>query len=438
MKGYFAVGVVLCLLINASAAVLKGVIHRVGARFGPSNCVSVTRSSEGTCVITTDCENLDTSNTDFAFDCVGKNTVRHSFGFGGFDTQEEFDTDLKCDECNIPSPVDAAAPTVPVAVAPKHTSAKADVQPVKVTASVKHASIPEKPTASAAAPSQVNPVRLSASVKHGSNTQKPQAHDGATFDGKPVKLFASVKPGSKAQEPHDSNGNHTAPMSATKAKTAFKIWGASSAEERSKKSKKLGATPEIVRFGPSGCVSVYQSEESHCIMSTDCKGRDTSNYEYGLVCVDKVGSPVKHLFGKDSFDPVETFDTLIKCNQCLGLEDVPDQVALAGEVATLAKSIAGIKAAVTNISVNLQMLNKEVFKPTVHPAAAPAPAPAAAPAPALATATPKPTSLLHHSGSHHKHSKKKKKKHLRHSHFRHRHYHVSRLAEEPHESEVVY
>lgn len=476
MKRCFAVGVVLCLLVNASAAALKGVIHRVGARFGPSNCVSVTRSSEGTCVITTDCEHLDTSKTEFAFDCVGTNIVRHSFGFGGFDSQEEFDTDLKCDECNIPSPADAATPTVPVAVAPNHTSAKSDEQPVKLPASIKQGSKPQKPKARAEARSQVKPIKLSANVKHGSDTQKPKARAEARSQVKPIKLSAnvkhgsdtqkrkaladstselkaqavtvpaakpvkpseSVKHGSNAQELHDSNDNHTVSVSATKAQTALKIWGASTSEEKSKKKKtKPDATKEIVRFGPNGCVSVYKSEEGHCIMSTKCEGSDTSNYEYGLVCVDKVGSPVKHLFGKDSFDPVESFDTLIKCNMCLGLEDVPDQVALAGEVATLAKSLAGIKTAITNMSVNLQMLNKEVFKPTIMPAAAPAPAAAAAPAPALATASSKTTSLIHHSGSHHKHSKKTKK-HLRHSHFRHRHYHVSRHAEKPHDGEVVY
>lgn len=424
MKSCFAVGAVLCLLTNASAAVVKGVIHRVGARFGPSNCVSVTRSSEGTCVITTECENLDVSQTEFAFDCVGKNnTVRHSFGFGGFDTQEEFDTDLKCDECNSPSPA-PIEPTKPVAQPPKYASAKSGVEPVKLTVSVQHASPPQKPKARADATSD---VKLTAGVKHGSTPQKPKAHADATSDLKSVELTASAKHGSNTQEHQESKDTQAVP--AGKANTSFKIWGASSDEERTKKRKKLVAIPEIVRFGPSGCVSVYKSEESHCIMSTDCKGSDTSNYEYGLVCVDKVGSPVKHLFGQDSFDPVETFDTLIKCNECLGLEDVPDGVALAGEVATLAKTISGLKAAVTNISVNLQMLNKEVFKPTVMPAAAPAPAPA----PALAAAASKPTSLLHHSGTHHKHSKKNKKKHLRHSHFRHRHYPVSRHTEERNE-----
>jgi len=51
-------------------------------------------------VITTECEGVDASQTEYAFNCVGKNVVRHSFGFGGFEDNEEFDTDVKCDYCN--------------------------------------------------------------------------------------------------------------------------------------------------------------------------------------------------------------------------------------------------------------------------------------------------------------------------------------------------
>merc|ERR1719247_1987743 len=107
--------------------------------------------------------------------------------------------------------------------------------------------------------------------------------------------------------------------------------------------------PEVTRYGPNGCVSTWKSAEGHCIMGTDCKGDDISKYEFGLVCVDKTGAPVRHLFGKDSFDEQETFDTLIKCDKCLGLEDIPDAVALNGEVVTMSKDIANLKDVMKNI-----------------------------------------------------------------------------------------
>jgi len=397
MKRCFAVGLVLCLLINGSAAAVKGVIHRVGALFGPSNCVAVMRSPQGTCVITTDCEGLDISKTEFAFNCVGKNIVRHSFGVGGFDTDEEFDTELKCDQCNLPLPEDATVPIKPAA------------KPVALPAKPAHA-----PAATAARPDK-KPVKLNAKVMHAAHTQEPKKSKGSVgVDLKPVKLNATVKHTSNVQK-HEKSKGHPA-KSAAKAKISLKIWGASSAVEKKKTRKRLRASPQAVSYGPNGCVSVYRSEESHCIMSTNCRNINVTNYEFGLVCVDKVGSPVKHLFGKDSFDPVETFDTLIKCNECLGLEDLPDGVALAGEVATLAKDISGLKAAMTNISINVGMLNKVVFQPAAAPA----------PAPALPTATFVPTRLLHKSAAHHRPAKKKK--HLRHSHFRHHQYHVRRPA----------
>merc|ERR1719161_3408878 len=115
-------------------------------------------------------------------------------------------------------------------------------------------------------------------------------------------------------------------------------------------------------------------------MATDCWESDIKNYEFGLVCVDKVGSPVKHLFGKNSFDAVETFDTLIKCDQCLGLENVPDQTALAGEVSVMSKDVASLKLILGNISTNIRMLNDKVFAKASSPAPAPVAVVAAAPA----------------------------------------------------------
>merc|ERR1719371_85299 len=99
------------------------------------------------------------------------------------------------------------------------------------------------------------------------------------------------------------------------------------ASRQQRKSAARKAKAEVDEYGPDNCVSVYRSDEGHCIMRTDCQKETIVNYEFGLVCVNKQGfgqsSPVKHLFGKNSFDPEETFDTLIKCDQCLGLEDIP-------------------------------------------------------------------------------------------------------------------
>merc|ERR1712224_981027 len=40
---------------------------------------------------------------EFAFDCETKAQIqKHSFGIGGFDSVEEFDTGIKCASCKVP------------------------------------------------------------------------------------------------------------------------------------------------------------------------------------------------------------------------------------------------------------------------------------------------------------------------------------------------
>jgi len=72
------------------------------AVFGPAGCVSLSRSTVGTCVIDTNCEGQDLSKVEFGFSCKVPHSGRfvpHSFGRGGFDASETFDTDIKCKQC---------------------------------------------------------------------------------------------------------------------------------------------------------------------------------------------------------------------------------------------------------------------------------------------------------------------------------------------------
>jgi hypothetical protein len=329
-------------------------LNSLGAKFGPDNCVKLSRSAAGSCVISTGCKGLDTSSTEFAFDCIDQSgkgdVVRHSFGVGGFEADEEFDTDVKCGRC---APLLSQQHQQPAAKKKKVAHVEANLKP---------------------APALVTP-----------KSEAEQQHEvvpGA------VGLRAKATTGAQAQA---------------------SMWPFSSAGKAEKAEK---GTSEAIKYGPDSCVSVWRSAAGHCIMSTECDKKAIAEYEFGLVCVDKKGSPVKHLFGKNSFDPKETFDTLIKCEQCLGLEEIPDTVNLAGEVASMAKEIKSITDAMKDISVNVNMLNLKVFPPK---AAAPAPGPApAAPAPAAA-----PTKFLVHRRAHQKHSRGNLRRHHHHHHHRH-------------------
>jgi hypothetical protein len=93
------------LTLRALVACASGFHIAIAARgFGPGECVSLSRSTAGTCVLHTHCGGQDVSKFDFSFDCISpaKGRETHSLGVGTFDEEEEYDTDLKCEECLPP------------------------------------------------------------------------------------------------------------------------------------------------------------------------------------------------------------------------------------------------------------------------------------------------------------------------------------------------
>lgn len=105
-------------------------------------------------------------------------------------------------------------------------------------------------------------------------------------------------------------------------------------------------------------------------MKTACTGVDISSYEFGLVCIDDADAAVRHLFGKGSFDPEETFDTLVPCARCLGLEAPKDEALTATmelKVDALATEVRGLKDVVSDLSGDIAKLNDKVFATTAPP-----------------------------------------------------------------------
>merc|ERR550514_1336982 len=113
-------------------------------------------------------------------------------------------------------------------------------------------------------------------------------------------------------------------------------------------------------YGPGGCVTTYKGPSGSCIMETNCEGENMADFTYGLMCADGKGERVRHVFMGDAFEPVETFDTLIQCDLCLGL-DTAGSVGLGQEVGALKDEV--------------KALSEKVEK--LESASAPAPAPAA-------------------------------------------------------------
>lgn len=244
--------------------------------YGPKNCVALDHSSEGTCVIRTNCVGIDTENFEFAFDCTTpKHEVqRHSFGFGGFDAQEEFDTSVKCTICEPPT---------------------------------------------------------------------DQHH-------------VLVGTGSTKKTPYTVNTNANSVL-ASSGSIAMANKEKSAAESK----KSTSETSKVVTYGPDECVSTYRNPSGHCMMQTNCAKENITEYEFGLICVDKTGEPVRHVFGKNSFDPEESFDTLIACDKCLGLDDMADETSLVKQVEKLTEEVEGMNSTLSTLRKDVKKLQGKVL-----------------------------------------------------------------------------
>merc|ERR1719335_802306 len=116
-------------------------------------------------------------------------------------------------------------------------------------------------------------------------------------------------------------------------------------------------------YGPGSCVASYRSPTGTCIVETRCTGKEEElkDYNVGLTCIEAEGSQTRHLFGVNSFDPEETFDTLIPCKLCLGLDGeaivAQNLTALAKSVSSLAEGIEEVKKEVAEIKEALKKKN---------------------------------------------------------------------------------
>lgn len=267
------------------------------ASFGPDNCVMVEKSSTGTCVLRTQCAaDVDLESTEFAFLCVLANgeVQKHSYGQGGFDAEESYDSSVACNQCMAPN-------QTPPQVALHATSATAESVTSATSAMAKN----ETKAANATAPKGL-PVDLHT-------------------DGAPWK-------------------NET---------------------EREKYLQGLVAKPPHKKsfYGPDNCVQTYLGDKGTCVMETKCKADAIKDHELGLTCVEKNGKSTRHLFGKNAFNPEETFDTLIDCEICLGLDvaKLAKPMSIKDTIASLKTEVAELKKGMESVSGDVKKLNEKVF-----------------------------------------------------------------------------
>jgi len=229
----------------ASLTVAHREAPELGTSFGPENCVSVSLlEASKTCALQTECQGKSTDDVTFAFTCETKegHFVLHSYGKGGFEPVERFDTEVKCEKCF-------------------------------------------------AAPARIE---------------------------EPTDRYTKLEKGETDLVPTEKFG--------VENKRAEELKAAAEKHSLSDDKKEHFDKPRKAHYyGPAECVATYRNPKSGtCVVHTACSKqvKDFQEYNMGLTCGKKDGSSERHIFGKGAFAPKETFDTLLKCDLCLGLEKI--------------------------------------------------------------------------------------------------------------------
>ncbi|CAD7934971.1 unnamed protein product [Amoebophrya sp. A25] len=342
--------------------------------YGPQHCVSVSRNAKsGTCVLSTRCDGVNLDAVEFAFTCRKPGVLqKHSFGKGGFAAEEEFDTAVQCDVCDLPPEVNQSLDAVAKAsraLAPEAEKAKAisiaETAP-RVMFSVANASSQVLPTSE-----KKTAASAATKVKETPSQEAPPAPVYQKVDNPIVEGKSPPHLGGQAQVP--------APLG-TRANVAELEANLPVLQERGVELASFGDTAHV-SYGPGNCIQTWlqkdntgssgsageevtttdgakgvvvpDGEKGVCIIKTDCGVVDQlafQAYPIGLIATDKNGVPVRHLFGPNSFDRVEEFNTLIRASSCFGLDETSEAVTLEGEIKALSKTITTMQRKVDELT----------------------------------------------------------------------------------------
>lgn len=116
---------------------------------------------------------------------------------------------------------------------------------------------------------------------------------------------------------------------------------------------------EAASFGPDFCISTFLAPAGTCLIRTRCADSDLSKFNVGVTCLDKSGGYTRYLFGKDTFKPEETFDTLISCDKCLGVAPESSVFALHGLMPRkLVDDVSTLKSDVATLHEKVRVLQE--------------------------------------------------------------------------------
>eukprot|EP00927_Polykrikos_kofoidii_P077617 TRINITY_DN74549_c0_g1_i1.p1 TRINITY_DN74549_c0_g1~~TRINITY_DN74549_c0_g1_i1.p1 ORF type:complete len:794 (-),score=126.58 TRINITY_DN74549_c0_g1_i1:128-2509(-) len=291
--------------------------------FGPEDCVTVSRSAKGTCILTTKCSLVNTSNTEFAFVCFNPGSslphALHSYGRGGFDSEETFDTGVKCRSC---STIAVAFRTGGVLVRNSLRSLPKEMLPVSA--------VPAYDDGTLRAESGYKTVTASNPAQMSQPAMKVVASaDRPTVDVQPrstvVSSTVKVQPAVNVVRTVE-----TVQPAVNVIRTVERVQPAVNVVRMVEKVQPAGSMrlPEATYYGPQSCVATFRSPTGTCIVQTRCVEAALSMFNVGITCVDKDGSYARYLFGRNTLAAEEVFDTHMECETCLGVSYGDDPAAV--------------------------------------------------------------------------------------------------------------
>jgi len=331
-------------------------------------------------VISTKCQASDIAKFEFAFICTTPQheVQKHSFGVGGFDEVENFDTEVQCLTCTAP-------PTVQVKLPQHHaTAAEATKQSKKFIPRKEEAVAVKKQHQSTVVKTKHQPVHHH-SFSHVGKTKKqdPENSDTNTTENEEETSDANTSESSEETTDANTSGETTDQETAEQGDAS-----GNTTEEGNAESKEAADTDAAwlakvddasrQEYGPENCLKLFKrkaaKEETQqsefiqmslhqnteplkhdlesCVLHSECTAEQAEKYQFGLTCeTDGATTDQKtierHIFGENSFEKGEWFDTLIECTRCLSMEDTfahDEEVdALSGRVSKLEETVKSIK-----------------------------------------------------------------------------------------------
>jgi len=206
--------------------------------------------------------------------------------------------------------------------------------------------VPEKPAFAG--------IQLSSSAQEGHQAsplyraKDSKRHTQAAKETPVEKDVKPVEAEEKEVAPEQPKVTEPAPASPASASNEPPLFGAA-----------VKGSAEQATFGPGLCITTWKNASTGtCMLKTDCKmasGYET--YDIGFMC-EQNSATEEHRYGQGSFNVKETFNTAVKCDKCLPLEDhamntLPSVEKVSTQIDAMKDNLAAVTKSVEDLKTKV-------------------------------------------------------------------------------------